>query len=125
MKPEMDPFTHRIIGAAMEVHRELGPGLLESTYQKCMARELTLQGIPFVAKAKLPVRYKGEVIDADLEMDFYFPDQLVLELKAVERLIPIHDAQLLTYLRLSKTKIGLLINFNVELLKHGVKRLIL
>ena len=125
MTPEMDPFTHRIIGAAMEVHRELGPGLLESTYQKCMARELALQGIPFIARAKLPVHYKGEVIDNELEMDFFFPGQLVLELKAVERLIPIHEAQLLTYLRLSKTKIGLLINFNVELLKHGVKRLIL
>ena len=125
MKPEMDPFTHRIIGAAMEVHRELGPGLLESTYQKCMARELQLQGIPFIAKAKLPEYYKGELIDNDLEMDFYFPNQLVLELKAVERLHPIHEAQLLTYLRLSKTKIGLLMNFNVELLKLGIKRFIL
>jgi GxxExxY protein len=123
--PERDPLTHRVIGAAMEVHREMGPGLLESVNQKCLARELRLQVIDCVLQARQPLVYKGEPIDDDFILDVYFPGQLVVELKAVEKLLPIHEAQLLTYLRLSKTRVGLLINFNVRLLKEGIKRMVL
>lgn len=121
---ERDPFTREIIAAAIEVHRELGPGLLESVYQACMEHELNLRGIQHERQKPLPVVYKGLSVDADLRMDLFFPDQLVVELKAVEKLLPIHEAQLLTYLRLSKTHTGLLINFCVPLLKDGVKRMV-
>src|SRR5436853_2839980 len=98
---ERDPLTYEVIGAAIEVHRELGPGLLESVYQKCMEIELKLRGLDFIPQARLPLVYKGIEIDADdLKMDFLFPGQLVVELKAVEKLIPVHEAQLITYLRL-------------------------
>lgn len=122
---ERDPLTHRVIGAAMEVHREMGPGLLESVYQKCLARELGRQGLACQLQARLPLVYKGETLDDDFILDVYFSGQLVVELKAVEKLLPIHEAQLLTYLRLSKTRVGLLINFNVRLLKEGLKRMVL
>jgi GxxExxY protein len=122
---ERDPLTHRVIGAAMEVHREMGPGLLESVYQKCLERELKRQGIVCQPQARLPLVYKGEVIDEDFILDVFFPGELVVELKAVEKLLPIHEAQLLTYLHLSKTHVGLLINFNVPLLKDGIKRMVL
>jgi len=122
---ERDPFTEAVIGAAIEVHRELGPGLLESVYQKCMQIELKTRGLEFQSQARLPVTYKGIAIDADeLKMDLYFPSRLVVELKAVERLLPIHDAQLITYLRLSQTRVGLLMNFNVRALRDGLKRII-
>jgi len=122
---ERDPLTQKVIGAAIEVHRVMGPGLLESVYQKCMVRELKRLDIPFQAPAYLPLVYKGEVIDDDLIMDLYFPGELVVELKAVEKILPIHEAQLLTYLRLSKTHVGLLINFNVPVLRNGIKRMVL
>ncbi len=123
---ERDQLTHEVIGAAIEVHRELGPGLLESVYQKCLEIELKLRGLEFHAQARVPLIYKGIPLEGDdLKMDFYFPSRLVLELKAVEKLLPVHDAQLLTYLRLSKTHVGLLINFNVPVLKDGVKRMVL
>jgi GxxExxY protein len=99
---EKDPLTHAVIGAAIEVHREMGPGLLESVYQKCMERELRLRNLMFQAQARIPLIYKGEVLDDEFVMDLYFPDRLVVELKAVEKLLPVHEAQLLTYLRLSK-----------------------
>ena len=95
---ERDPLTHRVIGAAMEVHREMGPGLLESVYQKCLERELNRQSIAYQPQAPLPLVYKGETIDEDFIMDVYIPGQLVVELKAVEKVLPIHEAQLLTYL---------------------------
>jgi GxxExxY protein len=114
---ERDPLTHLVIGAAMEVHREMGPGLLESVYQKCLERELKRQGISCQPQARLPLVYKGEIVGEDFILDFFFPGQLAVELKAVEKLLPIREAQLLTYLRLSKTHVGLLINFNVPLLK--------
>jgi GxxExxY protein len=123
---EKDPLTYAVIGAAIEVHREMGPGLLESVYQKCMEVELKLRGLDFHPQARLPLKYKGIPLDAeDLKMDLFFPNKLVVELKAVDKLIPVHEAQLLTYLRLSKTRIGLLINFNVPVLKDGVKRMVL
>ena len=121
---ERDALTHTVIGAAIEVHRELGPGLLESVYQKCMEEELRLRGIPCQPQARLPLVYKGKLLDDSLVMDLYFPAQLVVELKAVEKLIPVHEAQLLTYLRMSKTHVGLLLNFNVPVLKDGVKRMV-
>jgi GxxExxY protein len=123
---EPDPLTQRVIGAASEVHREMGPGRLESVYQKCLARELSRQGIACLLQTPLPLVYKGEILDDDyFILDIFFPGQLVVELKAVEKLQPIHEAQLLTYLRLSKTRVGLLINFNVRLLKDGIKRMVL
>ena len=123
---EQDPLTQAVIGAAIEVHREMGPGLLESVYQKCLVHELDIRRIECIPQARIPINYKGRIIDDDdLVMDFYFPGRLVVELKAVERLLPVHEAQLLTYLRLSKTHTGLLINFNVRLLKDGLKRMVL
>ena len=122
---DRDPLTRLVIGAAIEVHREIGPGLLESIYQSCMQRELLLRQVEFIPKAKVPLVYKGEPLDTELEMDLYLPNQLVVELKAVETLLPVHEAQLLTYLKLSKTHVGLLINFHVPVLKDGLKRMVL
>jgi GxxExxY protein len=122
---ERDPVTHRVIGAAMEVHREVGPGLLESVYQRCLGHELNRRQIACQLQARMPLVYKGEPIGEDFVLDVYFPGQLVVELKAVEQMLPVHEAQLLTYHRLSNTRVGLLINFNVRLLKDGIKRMIL
>jgi|SRR6516162_5369515 GxxExxY protein len=122
---ERDPFTESIIGAAIEVHRIMGPGLLESVYQNCVEAELRLRGIVFERQYRIPLCYKGEPVNNDLVIDLYFPDKLVVELKAVEKLVPVHEAQLLTYLRLSKVRVGLLINFNVPILVHGLKRMVL
>ena len=123
---DKDPLTRLVIGAAIEVHREMGPGLLEPVYQKCLVQELRLQNIEFLPQARLPIVYKGvEVSTDDLVMDLYFPERLVVELKAVEKIMPIHEAQLLTYLRLSNTRTGLIINFNVRLLRDGLKRMVL
>lgn len=111
---ERDPLTELIIGAAIEVHREMGPGLLESVYQKCLVHELRLRNLECEPQARVSLVYKGELISSDdLVMDIYFPGCLVVEIKSVEKLLPIHEAQLLTYLRLSETHTGLLINFNV------------
>jgi GxxExxY protein len=122
---ERDVLTEAVIGAAIEVHRVMGPGLLESVYQKCLLREFRLGNIVSEPLARLPITYKGDAIDDELVMDFFFPGRLVVELKAVEKLLPIHEAQLLTYLRLSQAHVGLLINFNVPLLKSGLKRMVL
>jgi GxxExxY protein len=122
---ERDPLTQVVIGAAIEVHREMGPGLLESVYQACLEQELRLRGLAFERQVRLPVVYKGLVVADELVMDLYFPGQLVVELKAVDNLDSIHEAQLLTYLRLSKTHVGLLINFNVRFLRDGLKRMVL
>jgi GxxExxY protein len=125
VEEERDPLTQVAIGAAIEVHREMGPGLLEAVYQACLEQELRLRGISFERQARLPIVYKGVVVADDLVMDVYFPGKLVIELKAVDKLNSIHEAQLLTYLRLSKTHVGLLINFNVRFLKDGLKRMVL
>lgn len=122
---ERDPLTEKVIGAAIEVHRILGPGLLESVYQKCLSQEFTLRGIDHCREVELPIVYKGTALDCNLFMDFVVCDQLAIELKAVDRLQPIHEAQLLTYLKLSRIHRGLLINFNVPLLKDGLKRMVL
>ena len=123
---ERDPLTREVIGAAIEVHREVGAELLEPIYQKCMEVELRLRGIDFRPQDPLPLVYKGVKLNTDnLKTDLYFPGQLVVELKAVEKLIPVHEAQLLTYLRMSRTPVGLLINFNMPVLKDGIKRMVL
>lgn len=117
-----EKLTEKIIGAAMEVHKALGPGLLESVYQACLAREFTLQGIPFESEKVLPVQYKGVHLESGLRMDFVVAEKVVVELKAIAGLLPIHEAQLITYLKLSGCKVGLLINFNEVLLKRGIVR---
>jgi GxxExxY protein len=122
---EQDPLTREVIGAAIEIHREIGPGLLESVYQLCLEHELRLRGVEHKPQEPLPLVYKGLTLDVDLRMDFFFPGRLVVELKAVEKLLPIHEAQLLTYLRLTRTRVGLLINFCVPVLKDGIKRMVL
>jgi len=114
-----------IIGAAIEVHRELGPGLLESAYEECLAYELQSRNVPFERQKPVPVDYKGLRLDCGFRLDLLVGDKVIIELKAVDKLVPIHDAQLLTYLRLTGCKLGLLINFNVPILKQGIKRLVL
>ena len=114
-----------IIGAAIEVHRVLGPGLLESAYEECLARELTLRNIKFERHKPLPVVYKEVKLDCGYRLDFLVEGRVVLELKAVELLAPIHEAIMLTYLRLSGCQIGLLINFHTQILKDGIKRFVL
>ena len=118
-------LTEVSIGAAMEVHRALGPGLLESTYEMCLCRELSLREIPFERQVPIPVEYKGVKLDCGYRADIIIDGTILLEIKAIDALLPVHDAQLLTYLRLGGWKIGLLINFNVELLKHGLRRRVL
>ena len=117
-----DPFTGKIIGCAIEVHRVLGPGLLESTYQQCLARELHLNGIAFKLEHPLPVEYKGVKLDCGYRIDILAENRLIIELKAVEEIKGIHKAQLLTYMKLSDLNTGLLINFNVKRLKDGIQR---
>ena len=118
-----DKATEKIIGAAIEVHKTLGPGLLESAYEECLCRELELRTIPFERQKELPIEYKGVELDCGYRLDVVVADKLVLELKACERLEPIHEAQLLTYLKLTGMKIGLLINFHLASLKDGIKRI--
>jgi GxxExxY protein len=122
---ERDSLTHEVIGAAIEVHRVLGPGLLESVYEECLCHELKLRGIDHVRQAPLPVIYKGLELDHGFRVDVYFPGRLVIEIKAVDAIAPVHEAQLLTYLRLTGAHVGLLINFYVPVLKDGIKRMVL
>ncbi len=128
MKPKKKLYdqqiTGEIIGAAIEVHRELGPGLLESSYEICLARELELRGISFDFEKPLPLEYKGVRLDCGYRLDLLVAGAVIVEVKSVEKLAPIHDAQLLTYLKLTGVKVGLLINFNVVVLKAGLKRLV-
>ncbi len=120
-----DEITERIIGAAIEVHRNLGPGLLESSYHVCLCRELNLRNVPFLREVELPIVYKEQRLDAGYRLDLLVADLVIVELKSVEKLEKIHDAQLLTYLKLARKPIGLLINFNVPVLKDGVRRKVL
>jgi GxxExxY protein len=118
-------LTEAIIGAAVEVHRALGPGLLESTYEMCLCRERSIHGIPFERQVPIPVEYKGVKLDCGYRADIVVDGMILVEIKAMDSLLPIHDAQLLSYLKLGGWKIGLLINFNVELLKNGLRRRVL
>jgi GxxExxY protein len=120
-----EQLSEAIIGAAIEVHRELGPGLLESAYEECLCHELTLRGLRFKRQVELPVVYKGIKLDCGYKIDLIVEDEIVLELKTVDKLAPVHEAQLLTYLRLSGKRVGLLINFNVPVLRQGIKRMAL
>jgi GxxExxY protein len=122
---EKDPRTAAIIGAAIEVHRQLGPGLLESAYEQCLCHELHLRGLPFKYQVDLPVSYKGLQLDCGYKIDVMVNDEVIVELKSVERILPVHEAQLLTYLKLSGKKVGLLINFNSSLLTQGIIRRVL
>jgi len=117
-----DPLTHRIMGCAIEVHRTLGPGLLESAYEQCMAHEMTLQDIAFRLQVPTPIEYKGLRLDCAYKADVVVQERVIVELKSVEALTALHHAQLLTYMKVSRTVIGLLINFNVPRLIDGVKR---
>jgi GxxExxY protein len=117
-------LSGKVIGAAIEVHRELGPGLLESAYEACLCRELALRGIPFARQVPLPIVYKGEQVDCAYRLDVLVHDLVIVEAKSVDKPEAIHEAQLLTYLWLSGRWLGLLINFNVEVLKNGIRRLV-
>jgi GxxExxY protein len=119
---EINSLTETIIGSAIEVHRALGPGLLESAYEQCLCHELSLRKIPFERQLQLPVKYKGILLDCGYRIDILVDRRVVVELKAIDRLAPVHDAQLLTHLRLGGWQIGLLINFIVELLVDGIRR---
>ncbi|MCB9110888.1 MAG: GxxExxY protein [Anaerolineales bacterium] len=118
-------LTEKIIGAAIEVHKVLGPGLLESAYQTCLEYESKLRNIPLEHLVDLPLNYKGIQLDAGYMIDLIFDKRVIVELKAVERIIPVHEAQLLTYMRLTGIRVGLLINFNVPVLKDGIYRRVL
>ena len=122
---EFDDLSKRVIGCAIEVHRELGPGLLESTYEQCLAHELRLSEISFQLQHPQPAVYKGIRLDCGFRIDMLIEDESIIELKAVEEIKGIHEAQLLTYMKLAGIKTGLLINFNVTKLKNGIKRYVL
>lgn len=115
--------TDAVIGALIEVHRHLGPGLMESAYEACLCAELAERGLRFERQRPVPINYKGVHLDAGYRLDVVVGDRILLELKAVERLLPIHEAQVITYLRLSRLSVGLLVNFNVTALRNGLRRL--
>ncbi len=114
-----------MVDGAFAVHKELGPGLLESVYEMCLCRELTIRKIPFTAQVPLPITYKGLRLDAGLRLDLLVADSIIVELKSVQRMEPVFEAQLLSYLKLTGLRLGLLINFNVPLIKHGITRIAL
>ncbi len=120
---EIDDLTGKVISAAIEVHKSLGPGLLESAYEECLCRELDLKGISYERQKELPVEYKGVRLSCGYRLDIVVEGRLILELKSCDVLEPIHEAQLLTYLKLTGFKVGLLINFNVPVLKNGIRRI--
>ena len=125
MTMKFDDLSNRVIGCAIEAHKHLGPGLLESTYEQCMAHELSLAGIEFKMQPALPVEYKGLKLDCGYRIDLLIDEALIVELKSVATLLPIHDAQILTYMKLARIPVGLLMNFNVIRLKDGLKRFVL
>ena len=124
MHTTINDLSSAIIGAAIEVHRTLGPGLLESAYEQCLAQELSLRDIPFERQKLLPIHYKGTQLDCGYRLDFLVAGIIVVEVKALEALLAIHQAQLLSYLKLGGWKLGLLINFHVPLLREGIKRVV-
>jgi len=121
----VNEITEKIIGAAIAVHKELGPGLLESAYEACLVYELVQSGLKVESQKPLPVSYRSVHIDCGYRIDLLVEDEVILELKSIEKLEPLHEAQILSYLKLSGYKIGLLINFNVSLLKNGIRRFVL
>ena len=119
-----DAWSGSVIGAAIEVHRALGPGLLESVYQLAMEAELRARKVPFERQKPVPIRYRGLVLDGGLRLDFVVAGELIVEIKSVSQLIDIHEAQLLTYLKMTGCPVGLLVNFNVGVLRRGIRRLV-
>jgi GxxExxY protein len=124
-RKEFKELSKKVIGCAIEVHKHLGPGLLESAYQQCFCHELRLNNIGFHKEKPLPVNYKGCLLDCGYRMDIVVEDEIIIELKSVEQLMRIHEAQLLSYMKLAEIKYGFLINFNVRLLKEGLKNFVL
>ena len=122
---DVNRLSNIVIGAAIDVHKTLGPGLLESAYETCLCHELGLRGIEFQQQLKLPVEYKDVLLDCGYRLDILVEDAIVIELKSVEKILPIHDAQLLTYLKLGGWRLGMIFNFNVHLLRNGIKRKVL
>jgi GxxExxY protein len=120
----INELTEKVLGAAIEVHRWLGPGLLESSYEACLGRELELRGIRFERQVDLPIDYKGLAVKGGYRVDLLIEQVLIVEIKAVEEILPVHQAQLLTYLRLAGKPVGLLLNFNVPVLRQGIRRLV-
>ncbi|MBM3327434.1 MAG: GxxExxY protein [Calditrichaeota bacterium] len=120
----LNRIAHEIVDASYKVHKTLGPGLLESAYEACLAHEMSLRNLAFRTQVVLPVVYEGVKLDAGFRLDMLVEERLIVEMKAVEKIIPLHEAQLLTYLRLSNLRLGLLINFNVLLIKDGIKRMV-
>jgi GxxExxY protein len=120
----LNPITRTIIGAAIAVHKALGPGLLESAYHVCLCRELKLQSVAFETRRRIPISYRGEPLDVHYEADIIVEDKVLIEVKAVSPLLPVHTAQVITYLKLTRLPLGLLINFNVPFLCDGVRRLL-
>ncbi|HEX6766323.1 MAG TPA: GxxExxY protein [Polyangiaceae bacterium] len=116
-------MSEKVIGACIEIHRWLGPGLLESAYGTCLAHELELRGLRFEQQLEVPVRYKNARLDCGYRLDFVVERELIVEIKSVERLLPVHEAQLITYLKLTGLQAGLLVNFNVEMVRRGLRRL--
>ena len=125
MNPHINSITHEIVGSAIDVHRHLGPGLLESAYRECLCHELRLRGIDFRRELSLPIEYKGIKLDCGYRLDVLVANLVVVELKAIQSMTAVHEAQLLTYLRLGGWRVGLLINFNVSVLKDGIRRRVL
>ena len=122
---DVNQLSKVVIGAAIDVHKVLGPGLLESAYETCLCHELKLRGIDYEQQLKLPVKYKDVHLDCGYRLDILVEDKILLELKSVDKILPIHDAQLLTYLKMGGWHLGILFNFNVPLLRHGIKRKVL
>ena len=122
---EFDPLSNRVIGCAIEVHKNLGLGLLESTYEQCLAHELRVADIPFKLQFSLPMEYKGTKLDCGYRVDLLIDNRIIVELKSIDRILPIHEAQLITYMKLADVSIGLLMNFNVKYMKDRIKRMVL
>jgi GxxExxY protein len=120
-----DELSKRVIGCAIKVHKNLGPGLLESTYEQCLAHELKCEGIPFKLQHPLPVKYNGIKLDCGYRVDLFVDHKIIIELKSADKILPIHQAQLLTYMKLAGIKIGLLMNFNARFMKNGIRRMVL
>lgn len=125
INPKLNEVSGQIVDAAYQVHLNLGPGLLESVYQKCLLIELRERNLTVVTEVQLPLKYKGQNVDSNLRIDMLVEDEIIIELKAVEQMLPVFESQLLTYLKLSNKRLGLLINFNVSLIKNGIKRVVL
>ncbi len=120
----LDELSRAVIGAAIEVHKTVGPGLLESVYQRCLIHEFQIRGIPYESEKQIPLRYKGMALESHHSIDILVSGEMVLELKAVEKVLMVHEAQLLTYLKLTNKRLGLLLNFNVPVMRQGIRRIV-